>query len=170
MKIGSHDRRYASSCSLLVPAMLVASTSRAFAESEAIDELVGFAILLPILLGIYFVPSIVAFARAHPNRWPILVVNLVFGLTGVGWIGALIWALLAIDRPAGGGNGGAFGLSQFADDPRSAHPPYLPTPPYADLARLKELLDKGAIDQVEYDQLKHRLLFGSTAVTPLLRY
>ncbi len=42
-----------------------------------------------LLIALYFVPSIVAFRRQHPNRWPIFVVNVVFGGTGLGWLGGL---------------------------------------------------------------------------------
>ena len=141
--------------------MFAWSTNRAFASDEAVDELVGFLILMPFLLGVYFVPTIVAFARQHQDRWAILVVNLVFGFTGLGWLVSVIWALNAVHRPVGVGASGASGSNVIADDPRLDRSPYLPTPPYTDLARLKELLDKGAIDQAEYDQMKHRLLYGS---------
>jgi len=50
-----------------------------------------------ILLALYFVPSIVGFARGHHNKWAIFALNLLLGWTGLGWIGALVWSLT---RPA----------------------------------------------------------------------
>ena len=45
-----------------------------------------------LLLGLYAVPSLVAWHRQHHNRTAILLVNLLLGWTVLGWIGALIWA------------------------------------------------------------------------------
>ena len=42
---------------------------------------------------IYMAPAIVAFARGHLSAWAILVLDLVFGWTLIGWIIALIWSL-----------------------------------------------------------------------------
>lgn len=41
---------------------------------------------------IYMFPSILAASRQHPQFLPILLINLFFGETIIGWIGALIWA------------------------------------------------------------------------------
>jgi hypothetical protein len=53
-------------------------------------------ILLVSLIGLYFVPSIVAFSRNHHNAAGICVLNIFLGWTVIGWIGALIWSLTAI--------------------------------------------------------------------------
>ncbi|GAA0436118.1 superinfection immunity protein [Streptomyces luteireticuli] len=45
-----------------------------------------------VLIALYLVPSIVAFNRSHPKRWLVLVINLVFGGTLVGWVVALYLA------------------------------------------------------------------------------
>lgn len=52
---------------------------------------ITFCILL-VVFG-YFLPSFIAFSRHKKNALPILLVNLFFGMTFVGWIVALIWAL-----------------------------------------------------------------------------
>lgn len=44
-------------------------------------------------LSIYFLPSIVADERLHPNTTAIFLLNLFLGATVIGWIGALIWAV-----------------------------------------------------------------------------
>jgi Superinfection immunity protein len=50
-------------------------------------------VLLCFLAGIYFLPTIIAFAREHRNKVPILLVNLFLGWTVLGWLAALIWSV-----------------------------------------------------------------------------
>jgi Superinfection immunity protein len=45
----------------------------------------------------FFVPTMIAFRRQHPNRWAITAVNLVFGATVIGWGIALVWSLLRFE-------------------------------------------------------------------------
>jgi hypothetical protein len=54
-------------------------------------------------LVLFFLPTIIAFRRDHRNRWVIFLINLVFGVTILGWVGALIWARNKIDDPLKGG-------------------------------------------------------------------
>lgn len=63
-----------------------------------------FMIFMIILLAIYFLPTIIAFNRDHRHRWVILIVNVVFGCTLLGWLVALVWALNKFDSPVKGGN------------------------------------------------------------------
>lgn len=46
-----------------------------------------------LLFVLYFAPSMIAILRGHLSRGAIIVLNLVFGWTFIGWIGALIWSL-----------------------------------------------------------------------------
>ncbi len=66
-------------------------------QHEAIGFLV-IAILIIIAsalsLAAYFIPCGVAFYREHEYRWPIFVINLFFGWTAIGWVGALVWAIM----------------------------------------------------------------------------
>jgi hypothetical protein len=48
-------------------------------------------------LALFFLPSLVARSRRHPNVLPIFLVNLFFGWTFIGWMVSLIWACT---RPA----------------------------------------------------------------------
>jgi hypothetical protein len=41
----------------------------------------------------YFLPSIIAFARSKRDSSSILVLNLLLGWTAIGWVIALIWAV-----------------------------------------------------------------------------
>lgn len=57
------------------------------------------SILLLVGLVIYFVPSIVAAKRDHPQTMAIALLNIIAGWTFVGWVAALVWSAMAIDRP-----------------------------------------------------------------------
>lgn len=52
-----------------------------------------------IVLWLTFLPTFIAYRREHPNRVPILLVNLFFGWTLVGWVAALVWACMAFAEP-----------------------------------------------------------------------
>ena len=41
----------------------------------------------------YFLPSIIAFARSKRDSTSILVLNLLLGWTAIGWVIALVWAV-----------------------------------------------------------------------------
>jgi Superinfection immunity protein len=56
----------------------------------------GWIVLL-VILGVYFLPTIVA-AR-HPNSSAIFVLNLLLGWTFIGWVIALVWAFTNSDQP-----------------------------------------------------------------------
>ena len=43
---------------------------------------------------VYFLPSFIAFSKAHKNRFAIFLINLLLGWTVLGWIWALIWSLI----------------------------------------------------------------------------
>ena len=111
---------------------------------------------------IYIMPSIVAFRRNHPNRWIILVINIAFGSTVIGWGIALVWALRAAHQVGSTSSGGESGLNLFVNDVKKIQivdPPPLPqTSPVQELERLHALLVRGAISQVEFDGLKAKLL------------
>ncbi len=49
-------------------------------------------ISIGIILGIYFLPTIVAGFRKHHNMGPLVVVNVFLGWTLVGWVVALAMA------------------------------------------------------------------------------
>ena len=53
----------------------------------------AWVVFIVLLLGLYFVPSIVAFARRHHNKSGILALNFFLGWTLVGWVVALVWSV-----------------------------------------------------------------------------
>ena len=51
-------------------------------------------ILLAIIVLIYLLPTLIAFSREHPQRGLIVILNLIFGWTLLGWILIFLWAAL----------------------------------------------------------------------------
>ena len=51
-------------------------------------------VLLSLCLAIYLLPLLIAAAIDHKNRIAIGLLNLFLGWTGLGWLGALIWAVM----------------------------------------------------------------------------
>lgn len=117
-----------------------------------------------IIIAIYVAPTFVAFRRNHPNRWPILLINVVFGGTILGWGVALAWALRAVHRTGSTSSGGESGLNVFVNDVRRVQlvEPLQPPKPHAaiseELERLHDLFIRGVISQDEFNSLKARLL------------
>lgn len=52
-----------------------------------------------LILSVYFVPWLVAWARGHHNTLAIFAVTLLLGWTVLGWAVALIWSLTANITP-----------------------------------------------------------------------
>lgn len=51
-----------------------------------------YCIFAILVIYLYMFPAIHAKARNHPQFIPILLVNIVFGETAIGWVAAMIWA------------------------------------------------------------------------------
>lgn len=56
-------------------------------------EIIAFILWSIILAAIYFLPTFIAYRRNHHNRVPILVINVFFGWSLVGWVACLAWSL-----------------------------------------------------------------------------
>jgi hypothetical protein len=56
---------------------------------------VGFLLIFLFVFGLalYFLPTIIGFARKQPNAVAILALNLFLGWSLVGWVVSLVWAL-----------------------------------------------------------------------------
>ena len=65
----------------------------------------GFLVLLVIAfvlaLGVYVLPVLMAWSLGSPYRMSITVLDVLLGWTVLGWLAALIWAVMT-------GNGGSF--------------------------------------------------------------
>lgn len=52
-------------------------------------------ILYLIITGatiLYFLPFIISCRRKHSHKFAILTLNLIMGLSGIGWVASFIWA------------------------------------------------------------------------------
>ena len=138
------------------------------AQPPSDDTALAIFLVIGFLIAgiIYIMPSIVAFRRNHPNRWIILVIDIAFGGTIIGWGIAMVWAMRAAHRVGSTSSGGESGLNLFVNGVKKIQvvdPPPLPqTSPVQELERLHELLVQGAISQVEFDGLKAKLLSGAS--------
>lgn len=55
-------------------------------------EVFLIVLLVAFLLVLYFLPTIIATNRNHPNTMPIFIINLFLGMTGLVWVISLAWA------------------------------------------------------------------------------
>jgi hypothetical protein len=62
------------------------------ASTSGGSSIAGLFILIPVLLGFYFLPSIVGTARKMHNAGSIFVINFFLGWSVVGWVVALAMA------------------------------------------------------------------------------
>jgi hypothetical protein len=53
------------------------------------------ALMILLVLGIYMTPTLIAVARDHRNLTAIFLLNVLTGWTGLGWLWALIWSVMA---------------------------------------------------------------------------
>jgi hypothetical protein len=53
---------------------------------------------LALILGVYFLPGIVARVRDHHQENAIVLLNLFLGWTLLGWVIALVWAGTAVRK------------------------------------------------------------------------
>ena len=58
-------------------------------------EVLSALIVLLLFVAAYFLPTVVAGFRGHKNTLAIFLLNLFLGWTLFGWLGALIWSVLA---------------------------------------------------------------------------
>jgi len=82
-----------------------------------VDSRSGFVVLLMaaciVAMAIYALPALLAWSMGSPQRVAITLVDLLLGWTILGWIAALIWAILS-------GNGGS-----FDEDPPPRREPWM---------------------------------------------
>ena len=56
-------------------------------------EVVDGLFILVMIIGLYFLPTIIAFNRNHEQRNVILIINLFLGWTVLAWVIALAWSV-----------------------------------------------------------------------------
>jgi Superinfection immunity protein len=57
----------------------------------------GGFVLIGLAVFFYFIPTFIAMMRDAAHRGSIALINLLFGWTVLGWIAALIWAI--VEKP-----------------------------------------------------------------------
>ncbi|MGE8045141.1 superinfection immunity protein [Pseudomonas monteilii] len=114
--------------------------------SASSDSSMGFFLLLLIVLA-YFVPTIVAAKRGHPNGTPIFLLNLFLGWTAIGWLVALIWSFSAVDEIAATPVAQLPAVDSKIDEDR-----------YSRLAKLADLKERGHLTEAEFEAEKSKIL------------
>ena len=57
------------------------------------------AIFALAALFLYFIPTVIAVRSRHPKRVAIFAVNLLLGVTILGYVGAILWATAPAPQP-----------------------------------------------------------------------
>lgn len=57
-------------------------------------EALFLAFVLSLVLLVYFVPTLVAARRGHRNALAVFLLNFFLGWTLLGWVAALVWAVM----------------------------------------------------------------------------
>lgn len=60
---------------------------------------VSFMLGLIVSLGLFLLPTIIALRRRVANRWVVVVINLLLGATGIGWVVALAMSVRTSTLP-----------------------------------------------------------------------
>lgn len=62
---------------------------------EALGAMGLFFVAIVALLALWvcLIPSWIGFAREHRHRWPLFILNLLMGWSGIVWIACLVWAV-----------------------------------------------------------------------------
>lgn len=60
-------------------------------------DLVELAIIVAVVVGIYFLPTWISSGRKHPRADTIFWVNMLLGWLIIGWLVALVWSLSEIN-------------------------------------------------------------------------
>lgn len=100
---------------------------------------------LGIVIGLYFVPWIIAAARNHHNHGAICALNLLLGWTLLGWIAAFVWAFTSAEKPQKA-------RKEFVESKAA-------TADIVDeIERLRDLRDDGEISEDEFQELKTKAM------------
>ena len=103
----------------------------------------GGVIVIAAIIFFYFLPSIIALFRGKKNVIAIMALNFFLGCTVIGWVVSLVWSLSADAKPH----------TVVVNQKQPQNQDNL-----EQLAKLKKLLDDGAISEQEYIIEKNKLL------------
>jgi len=117
-------------------------------EEEVVVSIFGvifILIIIAIIFCLYFIPTFVAFSRKHQFKWLIFILNFFTGFTFFGWVGSLVWALIDTEQ------------KQVYIQPPTNPPQFSVA---SELEKLTKLRDNGDISNLEFRELKYKLLEG----------
>ncbi len=100
-------------------------------------------LLLVAALIVYLIPTIIVWNKRHYN--PVIALNLFLGWTFIGWVAALVWALVD-EKPT---------PEIVVHEPDNLEK----------IEKLKHLFDSGAITEEEFNSEKKKLLSPDELVT-----
>lgn len=60
---------------------------------------IAFIFVFAVLVSLWLLPTIIAYARNHPRKVLVLLVDVFLGWTVVGWVVALVWSMTLPHSP-----------------------------------------------------------------------
>ena len=57
--------------------------------------MIHFSLLFLLGWALYFLPSVIAYRRGHPQLPGVIAVNFLIGWTVIGWIVVLVWSVMS---------------------------------------------------------------------------
>ena len=103
----------------------------------------GMLVLLFVVWMIYFMPTLNAYHRKHPNFNSILLLNLFLGWTLIGWVVSIAWSVSSIAP---------------IEPIRVIPEPETSEDKYQKIERLGGLKEKGLLTEAEYEAEKAKIL------------
>lgn len=70
------------------------------AASTPIADVVALALGVAVIVGLYLLPTLIAFQRERPHKAGVLVINVFFGWTFLGWVISLAMACWSRPSPS----------------------------------------------------------------------
>ncbi len=129
------------------------SISGASAGGAATGGVILVLLLAAIIMGLYFLPGIIASFRKHHNALPIWLVNIFLGWSFIGWVAALIWAFTAKQSPT---------IVHVNNAPQPSVRPTMETMTAQqandEIATLKAMKEAGTITDAEFDEKRAKIL------------
>jgi len=128
----------------------------------ALVAAMGIGVFLALMLVPYWIPTIIAFKRAHPSRTGIAALNFFLGWTFLGWVAAVVWSLtnkhagspqsIVISTYAGGSQTFAPPANHQVGDVINRHPftgtAWIPLPP-AEVPAFPQQTEQPRFNEVE---------------------
>lgn len=65
---------------------------------NAVMQPIAWLIVALLCSALYFLPTLIAWRRNHPEVLGVFMLNLLLGWTGIAWLAALFWGLSLLYR------------------------------------------------------------------------